>query len=57
MTVTDPTQLSSAITQLWRQPGKPFLLQVMLDQMTNVHPKVAFGRPITEMDPAMKPQA
>jgi len=54
LTVTDPAEISTAIAKLWRQPAKPFLLQVMLNPMTNVYPKIAFGKPITEMDPTLE---
>ena len=54
LTVSNPSDTPSAIERLWRHPDKPFLLQVMLDPMTNVYPKVAFGRPITDMDPPVE---
>lgn len=33
----------------------PALLQVMIDTYTNAYPKLAFGRPITEMEPQATP--
>ena len=52
-TVTQFAEVRSGIAELWRQPDKPFLLQVMLDPGTNVHPKMAFGRPVTDMEPSV----
>ena len=42
---------------LWKDENsnKPQLLQVMIDPHTNTYPKIAFGRPITEMEPFAKP--
>lgn len=34
---------------------KPLLLQVMIEPFTNTYPKIAFGKPITEMEPFSKP--
>jgi acetolactate synthase I/II/III large subunit len=31
------------------------LLQVMVDTYANAYPKIAFGRPIAEMEPFAKP--
>jgi acetolactate synthase-1/2/3 large subunit len=36
-------------------PQEPALLQVMVDTFANAYPKVAFGRPISEMEPFAKP--
>jgi acetolactate synthase-1/2/3 large subunit len=40
---------------LWAAPGEPKLLQVMVDLTANAYPKIAFGRPISEMEPFSKP--
>ncbi|HEX4958211.1 MAG TPA: thiamine pyrophosphate-binding protein [Lacibacter sp.] len=55
ITVDKEEQLTNALEQLWQQPDQPFLLQVMIDLTTNVYPKIAFGKPITEMEPFFKP--
>jgi acetolactate synthase-1/2/3 large subunit len=34
---------------------EPVLLQVMIDYKTNVYPKIAFGKPIYEMEPFAQP--
>jgi acetolactate synthase-1/2/3 large subunit len=44
-------QIESALNKLWEDPLKPFLLEVSIDIHTNVFPKMAFGNPITRMDP------
>ncbi len=54
-TVSTPEKLSDAIECLWRDPGTPSLLQVMVDTQANAYPKLAFGKPITEMEPFSKP--
>lgn len=57
MTVVDSTEIDSAIDWLWSAENahKSQLLQVMIDPHTNTYPKIAFGRPITEMEPFAQP--
>jgi len=55
MTLADPAQLGEAVDFLWRDPSQPVLLQVMLDPEGNVYPKIAFGHPLTEMEPEFQP--
>jgi len=54
-TVDDETGIEEGLKQLWKNPNEPFLLQVMVDPHTNVYPKMAYGNPITEMEPFSKP--
>jgi acetolactate synthase-1/2/3 large subunit len=54
-TIQDPAEVPEALAALWREPQRPFLLQVMIDMTTNAYPKIAFGRPITEMEPQARP--
>jgi acetolactate synthase-1/2/3 large subunit len=56
-TIQNPDEISEAINWLWSIENhmKPQLLQVMIDPHTNTYPKIAFGRPITEMEPYAKP--
>jgi acetolactate synthase-1/2/3 large subunit len=35
--------------------NKAVLLQVMIAPLTNIFPKIAFGKPLTEMEPFSKP--
>ncbi|QDV35471.1 thiamine pyrophosphate-binding protein [Tautonia plasticadhaerens] len=53
--VEDPGEARGALEALWRDPLEPFLLEVMVDTFANAYPKLAFGRPITEMEPFAKP--
>jgi len=54
-TVDRESGLEAALDELWADPGKPALLQVMIDTYANAYPKLAFGRPMTEMEPLAKP--
>lgn len=54
-TVTDYQSLPLALEKMWENPQVPFLLQVFIDISTNAYPKIAFGHPMTEMEPFAKP--
>jgi len=54
-TLRVPEGIPDALTALWSSPLEPFLLQVMVDTHTNVYPKIAFGKPISEMEPQASP--
>jgi acetolactate synthase-1/2/3 large subunit len=56
-TIQNQEEINDAIDWLWTTENlaKPQLLQVMIDPHTNTYPKIAFGRPITEMEPFAKP--
>jgi acetolactate synthase-1/2/3 large subunit len=56
-TVETPEDVERGVAELWRNPDDPALLQVMIDTYANAYPKIAFGRPITEMEPFAKPIA
>jgi len=45
----------SALSWLWQDQAGPALLEVTIPMQANVYPKLAFGRPITEMEPDAKP--
>jgi acetolactate synthase-1/2/3 large subunit len=53
--VADRTDVADAITWLLADSQQPALLEVAIDTFANAYPKVAFGRPITEMEPFAKP--
>jgi acetolactate synthase-1/2/3 large subunit len=55
LTVADPAAVPDALDHLWRDPEAPFLLQVAVDPLANAYPKMAFGRPISEMEPDAEP--
>lgn len=54
-TISDPADVESALNAMWKEPSAPYLLQVMIDTFANAFPKIAFGHPITEMEPFVKP--
>jgi acetolactate synthase I/II/III large subunit len=56
-TISKPREVEDAVSWLWnaQNKDKPALLQVMIDPHTNTYPKIAFGKPITEMEPFAKP--
>ena len=54
-TIERPDDMDEAVRWLWQDPGQPALLQVMVDIYANAYPKIAFGRPITEMEPFAQP--
>ena len=56
-TVGKPKLLGRALDALWKDPMQPYLLQVMIEPLVNVYPKMAFGKPMTEMEPFAKPTA
>ncbi|WP_448105295.1 thiamine pyrophosphate-binding protein [Pedobacter panaciterrae] len=56
-TIENPEDVKEAVEWFWKDEYliKPQLLQVMIDPHTNTYPKIAFGKPITEMEPFAKP--
>jgi acetolactate synthase-1/2/3 large subunit len=54
-TVANASELPAGLARLWADPKEPFLLQVKIDAQTNVYPKIAFGKPMTEMEPFVQP--
>lgn len=58
-TIEDSHDIEGVVDWFWNNENenKPQLLQVMIDPYTNTYPKIAFGRPITEMEPFAKPIA
>jgi acetolactate synthase-1/2/3 large subunit len=54
--VEDPAAVEDAVEWLSQAQG-PALLHLKIDAAANAYPKIAFGRPITEMEPFAKPVA
>lgn len=56
-TIECEEEMESAFKTMWdkQHADNPFLLQVMIDPHTNTYPKIAFGRPITQMEPMVQP--
>ena len=55
ITISTDGEIEDALRWLWRTPESPSLLQVMIDMRANAYPKIAFGKPLTEMEPFAKP--
>jgi acetolactate synthase-1/2/3 large subunit len=55
LTVERPEDVPDALARAWADPDEPFLLQARIDGLANVYPKLAFGRPIHEMEPFATP--
>jgi acetolactate synthase I/II/III large subunit len=55
LTVSESAEIAGVLDWLSADQGKPQLLQVMVDTFSNSYPKVAFGRPVSEMEPFSKP--
>ncbi|WP_333819587.1 thiamine pyrophosphate-binding protein [Ohtaekwangia sp.] len=56
-TISEEKEIDAAMQWMWSEENKeqPALLQVMIDPYTNTYPKIAFGKPLTEMEPFAKP--
>jgi acetolactate synthase-1/2/3 large subunit len=54
--VEDPAEVEAATEELWAHEG-PYLLEVAIDEKANAYPKIAFGYPISEMEPFVAPKA
>ena len=55
MTIQEDAEIELALEKMWQFPERPFLLQVMIGSNVNVYPKIAFGKPMTQMEPDFKP--
>jgi acetolactate synthase-1/2/3 large subunit len=55
--VSRDEELDEAIASMWRDPDAPHLLEVTIDTAANAYPKIAFGYPISEMEPFVVPKA
>jgi acetolactate synthase-1/2/3 large subunit len=53
--VENPDEVEAALNVCWADPMAPFLLEVKITQKANAYPKMAFGKPISEMEPFSKP--
>ena len=57
LSVVKESEVDEGLRALWEDPSEPVLVEVTIDTFTNVYPKIAFGRPLTEMEPDVKPIA
>lgn len=53
--VSDPADVPDALARCFADPQAPYLLEVKIALEANAYPKMAFGRPISEMEPFAKP--
>lgn len=53
--ISNEDEIAKGLELLWKDENAPFLLQVKIDPRANAYPKIAFGKPITEMEPFSKP--
>jgi acetolactate synthase-1/2/3 large subunit len=49
--VSNNNDLDHALKDLYSNPLEPRLLEIFIDTQRNAYPKMAFGRPINEMEP------
>ena len=54
-TISLDEEIEKGVGWLWEKPEEAALLQVMVSPYMNVYPKIAFGRPISEMEPLATP--
>jgi acetolactate synthase-1/2/3 large subunit len=54
--VEDPAEVAGAVEEMWATEG-PYLLEAAIDLKANAYPKIAFGHPISEMEPFVAPRA
>ena len=55
--IDTPESVASALEEMWKEPDKPFLLEVMIKTSANAYPKLAFGKGLSSMEPHEKPTA
>ena len=53
--VDETAELTAVLERCWANPNAPFLLEVGIATGTNAYPKMAFGLPISQMEPLAKP--
>ncbi len=57
VSISGEASVTDGLRALWEDPTGPALIDVTIDTFTNVYPKIAFGRPLTEMEPDAQPIA
>ncbi len=55
MLLTNPDKTERALEACWKHPERPFLLEVRVSLNANAYPKMAYGKPISEMEPFAQP--
>lgn len=54
--ISSPEEMSAAAEWFWASEDEPVLLEVQVPTTTNAYPKLAFGLPISEMEPQATPR-
>jgi acetolactate synthase I/II/III large subunit len=54
--VREAADVAGAVEKMWAAEG-PYLLEAAIDLSANAYPKIAFGHPISEMEPFVAPRA
>ncbi|MBE0637787.1 MAG: thiamine pyrophosphate-binding protein [Bacteroidales bacterium] len=54
ISISQSEDIDNALQLMWKEPLKPFLLNVEIDIHTNVYPKMMYGSPITKMEPPVE---
>jgi acetolactate synthase-1/2/3 large subunit len=54
-TIATCGEIEAGASWLWEKNDEPALLQVIVSPKMNVYPKIAFGKPISEMEPFSLP--
>ncbi|WP_263381303.1 thiamine pyrophosphate-binding protein [Granulicella arctica] len=57
VSIRNEGEVAEGLRALWEDPSEPVLIDLTIDTFTNVYPKIAFGRPLTEMEPDAQPIA
>ena len=52
--IETPDEVDAALQRCFSDPSTPYLLEVKVHTMANAYPKLAFGRPISQMEPHSK---
>lgn len=55
MKINKTSEIKNALQSMWLNPFAPFMLEVEINYLNNAYPKIAFGQPMTEMEPDAKP--
>ena len=53
--VSESSEIEAGLESLWADPESPYLLEVFVPMEANAYPKMAFGRPISDMEPLAEP--
>lgn len=54
-TANNSGEIEHALTEMWEHRDAPYMLEVVVSNAANAFPKMAFGRPMSEMEPLAKP--